>query len=338
MFSQLKHPQILIQYLFSKNLIDLYQYKHLIAGANFLDLIYKNSKQEVIDEIIDHCLSLKDYSLPFFAANSITLSSYPLLEIGVNIQDSYYNYIQYYLKNHKNTAPLSIINTDYKKSSLAFSITPLHIKKENSLKYIFSTEYHLGEVTHLISTYLPSLGYPQKITLVYPPPHYSSLYSELLNCNNIEFNAKQNIIVYQISESDYFYYRAPLSHSLLSDKIFSILNSSKLSTPREATLKEKIILILDCYDIEIPSENVISTRLNLHERTLRRKLKKEGETFRDIIINYKKEKAIKLLLQKKLSQKQIANYLGFRDTTSFGRAFKTWTGKTPREFTNIHFE
>ncbi|MCU7696964.1 helix-turn-helix transcriptional regulator [Acinetobacter sp. AYS6] len=337
MFSQLKHPQILLQYLFSKKLIDLYKYKVLIADTKFLDLIYKNSTSDVIEEIIDIYLSLKDYSLPFFAANSIILSSYPLLEIGLKIQNSYSNAIQYYLKNHQNTTPLSTIKVDYKNSSLIFSVTPSNIKKGNSLKYIFSTEYHLGEIIHLVSTHLPNLGKPQKITLVYPPPHYSSLYNNLLNCNNIEFNAKQNSIIYQIREADYFCFRSPLSYSVLGEKIYSILNSSQSIIQKETSLKDKIIFILDCYEEEIPNENIISSKLNLHERTLRRKLKKEGETFREIIINYKKEKAIKLLLQNKLNQKQIAKYLGFRDTTSFGRAFKTWTGKTPREFSNRKF-
>lgn len=332
MFNQLKHSQILIQYLFSKKLIDKDQYRTLKAEIKFSDLINENSKEELFNEIIDHYLSLKDYSLPFLASSMITLSHYPLLEIGVNIQNTYYNAIKYYLKYHQITDRLSSINFSYNKSTITFTITPISQNKFSNHNYIFSTEYHLGEILHLIKKYIPSFGKPKKITLKYSPPQYVFLYNKMLECKHIEFNSNENTIVFQINENELFNKKSPISYNLLGQKIFSILDTQNTNSKKELSLKEKIVSILDCYDEWIPNENFISKQLNMHERTLRRRLQKEGETFRSIITNYKKEKAIKLLFEKRLSQKQIAIHLGFKDTTSFGRAFKIWTGKTPKDF------
>lgn len=334
MFNQLKHSQILIQYLFSKKLIDKDQYKTLKAEIKFSDLVKENTKEELFNEIINHYLSFKDYSLPFHASSMITLSHYPLLEIGVNIQNSYYNAIKYYLKYHQITDRLSSIKFNYNKSTITFIIDPINQSKVNHINYIFSTEYHLGEILHLIKKYLPSFGKPKKITLKYSPPQYVFLYSKILECKHIEFNSSENSIVYQINENEIFNKKSPISYNLVGQKIFSILDAQNTNSKKEISLKDKIISILDCYDEWIPNENFISKQLNMHERTLRRRLQKEGETFRSILNNYKKEKAIKLLFEKRLSQKQIAIHLGFKDTTSFGRAFKIWTGKTPKDFIN----
>ncbi|EOZ7633890.1 helix-turn-helix domain-containing protein [Acinetobacter baumannii] len=48
--------------------------------------------------------------------------------------------------------------------------------------------------------------------------------------------------------------------------------------------------------------------------------------------NYKMHKAIELLINSNLSYKEIAFLLGFKSFSSFSKAFKTWTNKTPQEF------
>lgn len=335
MFNQLSHPQVLVQYLFSRNLITHTQYQELKMKISFSYLAYENYHKEIYDVIIEIFLNLNDATIPFLASSHIFFSDYPLLDIGVKIQNSYYDAIKFYLNNHDITTPLSNITSIYNSSLLLFELKPTYYKDQNLQKYIFSIEYHLGEILTLIKKYIPILGYPTKIELDYEPPVHMALYSKIFHCDNITFNAKKNIVTYNINNNIFFNHRTPLSHEVISQKILSLLkNTHKKHSKKPSSTKDKIISILERYSDQIPTETIIAKQLNMHERTLRRKLKLEGETFRDIITNFKKEKAIKLLLEKRLTQKQIAIFLGFKDTNSFSRAFKIWTGKTLKDYTS----
>ena len=331
MFTTLKHPVILAQYLLSTKIIDPDLYSSLNAEIRFSELVNEYSKQELTDEIIDIFTSVENHYLSFLAASHISLSNFPLLELGVNIQYSYYDAIEFYLKNHQITDPLANITMKYNDCQLCFTITPTSKKEDYNKNYIFSTEYHLGEIVHLIGQYMPFRKIPKKITLRYDPPSYACIYSDILNCKNIEFNSERNTITFQVSKEEIFR-TPPLNYALIGNQIFNLLYQQHSGQQTELSLKDRIISILNTYDEGIPNEHFIANQLNMHPRTLRRKLEKDGESFRTIITNYKKEKSIKLLIETKLNQKQIAKYLGFKDTTSFGRAFKTWTGKTPKEF------
>lgn len=76
----------------------------------------------------------------------------------------------------------------------------------------------------------------------------------------------------------------------------------------------------------------VAKKLHLSERTLQRKISKEGQSFRMIVDGIKQQKAIILLKRKQLSLEFIAEKLGYMDVTSFSRAFKRWTGKTPSTY------
>ncbi|MDH2522849.1 helix-turn-helix domain-containing protein [Acinetobacter baumannii] len=337
MFNQLSHPQVLVQYLYSRNFITRSQYQVLKAQISFSHLAHGNYQKEIYDIIIENFLKLNDPILPFLPSNNIDFSDYPLLDIGINIQKSYYDIIQFYLNNHDLTTPLSNIKFIYKAPLLLFTVTPILYSSRNTNKYIFSVEYHLSEILNLIKKHIPSLGHPFKVTLKYATPQHIPLYHKIFYCNNIEFNAEQNTIFYHVNENEIFCTRNSLTYIEVSQKISTLLKASHNKyLNQSSSIKEKVIYILDCYNDQIPSEITIAKELNMHERTLRRKLKLEGETFRNIVTNFKKEKAIKLLMEKRLTQKQIAIHLGFKDTNSFGRAFKIWTGKTLKDF-NISF-
>ena len=70
--------------------------------------------------------------------------------------------------------------------------------------------------------------------------------------------------------------------------------------------------------------------LGLSKRSLQRKLSHEGTTFKDVLNETREEMARHYLLQTNLTSAEIAFMLGFDEPNSFFRAFRLWTGKTPR--------
>ena len=85
----------------------------------------------------------------------------------------------------------------------------------------------------------------------------------------------------------------------------------------------------------LPSGNVtvedVATKLNLSVRTLRRKLKEKETSFKELLTQTRRELGERYIHDKSLSLTEIAFLLGFSDSSSFSRAYRTWTGQSPSE-------
>lgn len=82
----------------------------------------------------------------------------------------------------------------------------------------------------------------------------------------------------------------------------------------------------------LPSLAFTAKHLNLSQPTLHRKLQNEGTSFQQIKDDTRRDMAINLLLKEQQSVLQISELLGFSDARSLTRAFKKWTGLSPRDY------
>jgi len=71
--------------------------------------------------------------------------------------------------------------------------------------------------------------------------------------------------------------------------------------------------------------------LNFSERTLRRRLADMDLSYRSLVDQARRERAIDLLKRTSMSHGEIALATGFSDARNFRRAFKRWTDKLPSE-------
>jgi AraC-like DNA-binding protein len=76
--------------------------------------------------------------------------------------------------------------------------------------------------------------------------------------------------------------------------------------------------------------DTIADKLGLSRQTLLRMLKTEGVTFQQVLDELRHKTALRHLDGEKLSVKRTARLLGFSDSTALSRAFKRWTGASPR--------
>lgn len=80
------------------------------------------------------------------------------------------------------------------------------------------------------------------------------------------------------------------------------------------------------------SRTAVAKRLDLHPRTLVRHLQQSGTTFQALLDDTRAQTARQLLHDTRSPVSRIAAALGYDDATVFTRAFRRWTGRTPREF------
>jgi AraC-like DNA-binding protein len=74
----------------------------------------------------------------------------------------------------------------------------------------------------------------------------------------------------------------------------------------------------------------LARRLNMTERSLRRRLRAEGTSFRQLHEELQMQAAIGYLRDTAITVEAIAENLGYSDTANFRRAFRRWTGQTPQ--------
>jgi len=79
----------------------------------------------------------------------------------------------------------------------------------------------------------------------------------------------------------------------------------------------------------------VSVQLGLSPRTLRRRLQSSGTSFQHVLNSAREDLAAQLLRTTHMTISEIADRLGYTNQSNFSRAFKGWTGLSPRQFREL---
>jgi AraC-like DNA-binding protein len=90
-------------------------------------------------------------------------------------------------------------------------------------------------------------------------------------------------------------------------------------------------IILSRLDDESLSIEKVAGEMSLSVRTLQNRLKDEGILFRELHKEVR-ERLAKKYLRENYTVEDITYLLGFSEPSVFRKAFKTWSGVTPREY------
>jgi len=72
--------------------------------------------------------------------------------------------------------------------------------------------------------------------------------------------------------------------------------------------------------------------LHMSSRSLQRKLAETGTTYKKLLTEVRRELALKYILNRQLTLTELSYQLGFSQVSAFSRAFKQWTGQSPRTY------
>ncbi|ENW95353.1 AraC family transcriptional regulator [Acinetobacter sp. NIPH 298] len=122
-------------------------------------------------------------------------------------------------------------------------------------------------------------------------------------------------------------------NQVLSSQAQQSMNSITSVEMQQQQFKQKIQSYIEqgLLQQEEVLQRYVAKRLHCSERTLQRQLKAYQLNFQDILDQYRLEQS-KLYLQQGKSFSEIAERLNYADQSAFGRAFKRWTGITPKQF------
>jgi len=105
---------------------------------------------------------------------------------------------------------------------------------------------------------------------------------------------------------------------------------SALEEMQARSLSEQVVLELKrSLPSGRPDVGEVACRMGMSERTLQRRITEEGRSFRELLVEARRELGLRLLSDASLELDEIAFLLGYQDATSFHRAFREWEGVTP---------
>ena len=97
-----------------------------------------------------------------------------------------------------------------------------------------------------------------------------------------------------------------------------------------APLKQRVhSVLLESLPSGGASIDVVARQLGLSARSLQRKLKPEGVSFKEIVSETREKLARHYVTKTTLSYPEISFLIGFEEPSSFFRSFREWTGATP---------
>lgn len=82
----------------------------------------------------------------------------------------------------------------------------------------------------------------------------------------------------------------------------------------------------------LPGPEQVAARLSISPQTLRRKLAAEQTSFQRVRDQLRRDVAVSALVRGDVSIEELSARLGFSEPSAFHRAFRRWTGATPRTY------
>ena len=167
---------------------------------------------------------------------------------------------------------------------------------------------------------------PVLVRLSRAEPACSSRLQAFFGCP-IEFGAAENSLVFRVTDLDA---QLPTANPVLLRVNEQVLTDYLARLERsEVTVQvqARLIQLLPSGEVD---ESSIARALNLSLRSMQRKLKARGVSFRKLLDDTRRQLAEQYLKDSTLSVSEIAYLLGFAEVSSFSRAFRRWTGHAPR--------
>lgn len=163
----------------------------------------------------------------------------------------------------------------------------------------------------------------------HPAPEYADQYERVFELP-VHFGKRCNAL---IGRRERFDDPLPRADSTLCDLLDqhaqALLERLPRSEPFADRVREAIANELGSGD---PSADRVSEILGVSPRTLRRRLRDTETSHQQLLDEVRNELARSTLAEGKLGITEVAFLLGFSDASAFHKAFRRWTGQSPRDW------
>ena len=172
----------------------------------------------------------------------------------------------------------------------------------------------------------------EEIWMTHPAPEYADEYQAVFNTKILYDQTEYHVRWKKESLNSRLKTHDPYYHAILKQYADNSISSHEKAGAFSHEIRQSIIERLPSNQADIQT---IADAFHMDRRTLLRKLKSEGTTFKDLLEDTRKKLAHDYLAGG-LSISQISFMLGFLATSSFQVAFKRWYNQSPGCYRRDH--
>ncbi|GAK84161.1 transcriptional regulator AraC family [Vibrio ponticus] len=223
---------------------------------------------------------------------------------------------------------LKLICRETEHGELEFWTLTHEFVDEITLVSHLSLGLYLSVILKLIRRYLksPNIRLPIHINRITIDTDVTPLFEQIFNVEvRTGYPARYFVFSKQLADKTHRRFDPVLHESLTA------LAEQQTDHIAQSSILYKVNNVLQNKEVNTISLESVAAELHISPRTLNRRLQQEGVSFRRLYDKYRLEQSLKMLNQDNLSVTYIAHELGFSDSSAFSRAFKRWTGESPKQ-------
>lgn len=191
-----------------------------------------------------------------------------------------------------------------------------------------TAEFAMCALLPLLRQFAGHRAKPSYVSFAYPAPDYVAEYRRIFG-DVVRFDQPWTELGFPHAWLDRpQLYQSPDLYSLLKTQAERTLGRLE----RTASLSERVELVLSAHSPRQVTMDEAARELGMSARSLRRQLASENVTYGELVERSRILAAKRMLEDPRTSIQEAAFALGFAAPAAFHRAFKRWTGMTPKQY------
>lgn len=166
---------------------------------------------------------------------------------------------------------------------------------------------------------------PMEVAFTYPRPANETEHAAIFRCPLV-FGAAEWRISFRPVDLERPFLASNRDLARSNDQVLARMVESLSHDDLVSRVK---MAMVDALPSGTPTEEGIAKVVSMSSRSLQRRLAEEGTSFTALLAVVRRELAEQYVGDPSIPVTEISYMLGFSDVSSFSRAFKRWTGKSP---------
>jgi AraC-like DNA-binding protein len=287
-----------------------------------------------VNQMVEACRNAvrlsRDPLLAFKVGSSIHLSAYGMYGYAMLCSTDFRKTMDFAVRYHQLATPLTSIAFEEKGKHATWVIEPIAHPRIDAPLYLFLTELQISIHISLIRDVMGASFTPIRIAVT-TPGSKTSLTPELVGCPILVAQPATQIVM-----DTAWLDRAPtLGNRVTHAGVLEICDRLLAELGWRSGVVGRVREVLLENIANRPNFETVAKRLRTTERTLRRQLRVQQTSFRELLDELRMQLAIKYLRETDMTGDDIAVAIGFSDAANFRQAFRRWTRESPSEFKHL---
>jgi AraC-like DNA-binding protein len=270
----------------------------------------------------------RDVGMAFRVGLQTHITCYGMYGLGILSATDFRQASQFATDFHHLAAPMGSLSTEERETSTAWIFEPLPHQGVDQDLYQFLVELQMGILLALHREMFGDDFLPRELHFSFHSEALKQFFEDEIGIP-VRMGRPTNKFVL---DRAYLFQRQRRGNDITFAETKQLCRKATRDIETKYGLISRIKQCILSYDGLSVSFEDVARRLNMAERTLRRRLNEQNTSFSDLLDEARCAEAVKILRGSAMNLEDAAAGLGFSDAANFRQAFRRWTGLSPQAF------